>query len=122
MLGHLSFGVTDLARAAAFYDSVMAVLGFVRVQDGPTQIGYGKPGQGDRFALKLREGAATPGAGFHLAFDAPDRATVDRFHAAAMAHGGRDNGPPGPRPRYSPTYYAAFVHDPDGYALEAVHQ
>jgi catechol 2,3-dioxygenase-like lactoylglutathione lyase family enzyme len=122
MLGHLSFGVIDLARAAAFYDPVMATLGFVRVQDTATQIGYGRAGEGDRLALKLRDGAAPPGAGFHLAFDAPNREAVDRFYAAAMAHGGRDNGAPGLRLRYSPTYYAAFVIDPDGYALECVYQ
>jgi len=122
MFGHLSFGVTDLAQAATFYDAIMATLGFVRVQDVPGQIGYGRAGGGDKFALKLRDGAAPPGAGFHLAFDVADRATVDRFYAAAMAHGGRDNGPPGLRSRYSPTYYAAFVYDPDGYALEVVHQ
>jgi catechol 2,3-dioxygenase-like lactoylglutathione lyase family enzyme len=122
VLGHLSFGVRDLARAAAFYDPVMATIGFVRVWDGATGMGYGPPGCGDKFALKLREGAAAPGRGFHLAFDAPDRECVDRFHAAALAHGGTDNGPPGLRPHYGPTYYAAFVIDPDGYEIEAVHQ
>ena len=66
--------------------------------------------------------APAPGPGFHLAFDAADPAAVDRFHAAALEHGGSDDGPPGPRPQYGPTYYAAFVFDPDGNKLEAVHQ
>jgi catechol 2,3-dioxygenase-like lactoylglutathione lyase family enzyme len=63
-----------------------------------------------------------PGPGFHLAFDAASRASVDRFHAAALAAGGTDEGGPGPRPHYGATYYAAFVRDPDGHKLEAVHQ
>jgi len=61
-----------------------------------------------------------PGEGFHLAFTASDRAAVDAFHAAALRHGGADNGPPGLRPHYGPGYYAAFVIDPDGYRIEAV--
>jgi len=122
MLGHLSFGVRDLGRAMAFYDPVMATIGFVRVWSDTTAVGYGPPGGGDKLALKLRDGAAPPGAGFHLAFDAADHDAVDRFHAAALAHGGTDNGAPGLRPHYGPTYYAAFVTDPDGHRLEAVHQ
>lgn len=123
MLGHLSFGVQDLARAAAFYDAVMAPIGWIRVWDSPKGVGYGPPGKGDKLALFPRPGqVVAPGAGFHLAFDAPDRAAVDAFHAAAMAHGGRDIGMPGLREHYGPTYYAAFVIDPDGYKIEAVHQ
>ena len=61
-----------------------------------------------------------PGPGFHLAFAAPSREAVDAFHRAALASGGRDNGPPGLRPQYAPDYYAAFVFDPDGYWIEAV--
>ena len=64
--------------------------------------------------------ARAPGAGFHLAFSAPDRAAVDAFHAAALAHGGSDDGPPGVRLHYDPGYYAAFVRDPDGHRHEAV--
>jgi catechol 2,3-dioxygenase-like lactoylglutathione lyase family enzyme len=122
MIGHLSFGVRDLARATAFYDPVMATVGFVRVWSDATAAGYGPPGEDDKLALKLRDGAAPPGAGFHLAFDAADRDAVHRFHTAALAHGGTSDGAPGPRAHYGPTYYAAFVTDPDGYKLEAVHQ
>ncbi|HXC56228.1 MAG TPA: VOC family protein [Rhizomicrobium sp.] len=122
MIGHISFGVRDLGHATAFYDPVMATIGFVRVWSNPTAVGYGRSGGGDKFALKQRDGASPPGVGFHLAFDAPDRATVDRFHAVALAHGGMDDGAPGLRPHYGPTYYAAFLTDPDGYRLEAVHQ
>jgi catechol 2,3-dioxygenase-like lactoylglutathione lyase family enzyme len=122
MIGHLSFGVADLARAARFYDAALAALGFVRVWTNPDGVGYGAPGGGDKLALFARADAVAPGAGFHLAFDAASPEAVDRFHAAAIAAGGTDNGPPGLRPHYSPTYYAAFVIDPDGYRLEAVHQ
>jgi catechol 2,3-dioxygenase-like lactoylglutathione lyase family enzyme len=123
MLGHLSFGVEDLARAAAFYDAVMAPIGWVRVWDSPKGVGYGAPDGGEKLTLFWRPGeVVAPGAGFHLAFDAPDRGAVDAFHAAAVAHGGRDLGAPGLRAHYGPTYYAAFVVDPDGYKIEAVHQ
>lgn len=120
MLHHLSLGVSDLARAAAFYDAALRELGYVRVWTDADAIGYGRPGGGDKLAIKLRKGVAVPGAGFHLALAAPDRASVARFHAAALAHGGTDDGPPGLRPHYGEHYYAAFVVDPDGHRLEAV--
>ncbi len=123
MLGHLSFGVHDLARSAAFYDAVMAPLGYARVWTSEKAVGYGEPGGGDRLALFARPGrVVAPGPGFHLAFDAPNRAAVDAFHAVALAAGGLDDGGPGYRPHYGDRYYAAFVCDPDGYKLEAVHQ
>ncbi|HKU98399.1 MAG TPA: VOC family protein [Vineibacter sp.] len=123
MLGHLSFGVEDLERAARFYDRILAPLGFERVWSNERGVGFGEKGGGDKLALFARPGqVVAPGAGFHLAFDAPDRAAVDAFHAAAMAAGGRDAGAPSPRPQYGDTYYAAFVIDLDGYKLEAVHQ
>ncbi|HEY5009166.1 MAG TPA: VOC family protein [Caulobacteraceae bacterium] len=122
MLGHLSFGVADLARATAFYDAAMTALGYARVWTSDHGVGYGIAGGEDKLALFPRPDALAPGAGFHLAFDAPSQAAVDRFHAAAIAAGGTDDGPPRLRPQYSPTYYAAFVIDPDGYKLEAVCQ
>jgi catechol 2,3-dioxygenase-like lactoylglutathione lyase family enzyme len=118
MLGHLSFGVRD----PAFYDAVMAALGFRRVWTSDKSVGYGLEEGKDKLALFPRADSAPPGPGFHLAFDAPDRAAVDRFHAAALAAGGVCDGPPGLRPHYGATYYAAFVIDPDGHRLEAVHQ
>jgi catechol 2,3-dioxygenase-like lactoylglutathione lyase family enzyme len=127
MLHHISFGVADLRRSAAFYDAALGALGFVRVwsdfEGGANDqaVGYGRAGGGDKFAIKQRTGAAIVApAGFHLAFAAPDRAAVHRFHAAAVANGGTDNGAPGPRPHYGPNYYAAFVVDPDGYHVEVV--
>jgi len=123
MLSHLSFGVEDLARAAAFYDRVLAPLGYGRVWASATGVGFGPPGENDKLALFPRPGdAAPPGPGFHLALSAPSRAAVDAFHAAAMAAGGRDEGGPGLRLHYGAAYYAAFVVDLDGHKLEAVHQ
>jgi catechol 2,3-dioxygenase-like lactoylglutathione lyase family enzyme len=76
---------------------------------------------GDKLAIKLSAGGVVaPGPGFHVAFAAPSRAAVARFHAAALENGGQDNGAPGLRPQYGENYYAAFVIDPDGYRVEAV--
>jgi catechol 2,3-dioxygenase-like lactoylglutathione lyase family enzyme len=123
VLSHLSFGVADLAKAAAFYDGVLAALGCARVWSNEDGVGYGAAGGNDQLALFVQPGHVTPpGAGFHLAFEAPSRAAVDAFHAVALRLGGRDEGAPGLRPHYSPTYYAAFVTDLDGHKLEAVHQ
>ncbi len=122
MLGHLSLGVADLDRATAFYDPALAALGYVRVWTGDTGVGYAPPGENDKLNLFARAGTCAPGVGFHLAFNAPNRAAVDAFHAAALANGGVDAGSPGLRPHYGARYYAAFVLDPDGHKLEAVHQ
>ena len=121
MLHHISLAVADLDRSAAFYDAALAPLGYVRVWSHATAIGYGLPGGGDKFAIKARgREPAVPAAGFHLAFAAPSRGSVDAFHRVALGSGGRDNGAPGLRPQYAPDYYAAFVFDPDGYRIEAV--
>jgi catechol 2,3-dioxygenase-like lactoylglutathione lyase family enzyme len=121
ILHHLSLGVSDLARAASFYDAALAPLGYIRVCAYPTAIGYGQEAGKDKFSIKLIGGEPpAPGRGFHIAFLAPSRAAVDRFHAAALEHGGQDNGRPGSRPDYGPHYYAAFVIDPDGHHIEAV--
>lgn len=119
-LDHLSLGVRDLSRAAAFYDAALAPLGFVRAWTYDDAIGYGPPGGGDTIAIKARPGARPPGDGFHVALTATSRAEVDAFHAAAIANGGVDEGAPGLRPRYDPGYYAAFARDPDGHRVEAV--
>ncbi|MBI2750510.1 MAG: VOC family protein [Burkholderiales bacterium] len=120
MLHHLSFEVSNLERAAAFYDAALAALSYVRVWTDSTAIGYGEPGGEDKFAIKLQPNVVAPGPAFHVAFAAPSRAAVDRFYAVALQCGGSDNGAPGLRPHYGPNYYAAFVIDPDGYRIEAV--
>jgi len=125
MLGHLSFGVSDVAASQAFYDAVAPAIGWVRLWTDPRGLGYGPPGGGEKLNLfRVDEPGVQLAAGprFHLALNAPDRAAVHAFHDAAIAHGGSSYGEPGPRPHYSATYYAAFVRDPDGHKLEIVHQ
>lgn len=119
MLDHVSIGVSDIPRAGRFYDAVLEPLGYRRLSDGDTSLGYGAE------VVQLWLGAtATPvkpdkDSGLHFCFAAPDRKSVDAFHAAALKSGGTDNGKPGVRADYGPTYYAAFVVDPDGYRIEA---
>lgn len=123
MFDHLSIGVSDLERSGAFYDAVMGALGMVRLAAGRRNVCYGPAGfQGEPpFAiLQAAQGEGVLTRDFHLAFAAPDRLAVDRFHAAALATGGVDDGGPGVRAHYGPGYYAAFVRDPDGHRLEAV--
>jgi catechol 2,3-dioxygenase-like lactoylglutathione lyase family enzyme len=123
VLAHLSFGVESLERATAFYEKVLAPLGYARVWASDAAVGFGERGGADRFALFARPGqTVAPGPGFHLAFRAPSQSAVDAFHAAAIAAGGKDAGAPGLRPHYGASYYAAFVIDLDGYKLEAKHE
>jgi len=123
VLGHLSFGVKDLARSADFYDRALAPLGYLRVWAHDHGVGFGQPGGRDKLALFAKPGqVVAPGPGFHLALTAPSRAAVDAFHAAALDAGAQDCGAPGLRPHFGATYYAAFVIDLDGYKIEAVHQ
>lgn len=121
MLHHFSLAVTDLERAAKFYDAVLSPLGYQRVWTHKTAVGYGSPGGGDKFAIKLRpERVAVPGEGFHVAFSAPSREAVSAFYKAALKHGGKDNGAAGLHLEYGEHYFAAFIFDPDGYRIEAV--
>ncbi|MCB9615179.1 MAG: VOC family protein [Sandaracinus sp.] len=122
MFDHVSVGVRDLDRAVTFYDATLAPLGLVRLFRSTRAAGYGPEGfEGEApFAVIAFGDEARPMLGLHLAFVAKDRAAVDAFFAAAVAHGGVDDGPPGIRASYDPGYYAAFVHDPDGNRLEAV--
>lgn len=121
MLHHLSFPVSDLARSTAFYDAALSALGYGQVWADDTAVGYGLPGGGDLFAIKLRPAPiAVPDEGFHVAFAAASREAVDKFYAAAIAQGGRDNGAPELCLDYGENYYAGFVLDPDGYRIEAV--
>ena len=126
MLHHLSLGAPDIDRAARFYDAVLAPLGYVRVWsdlrpgEDEQAVGYGPPGSGDKLCIKQVTAPVPLIPGFHLAFAAESRSAVQAFHAAALAAGGRDNGPPGLRPDYGEHYYAAFVVDPEGHRLEAV--
>lgn len=122
MLDHVGLTVTDFAAARAFYDAALAPLGVAVLMEvtaeqtgGTEHAGYGADGKPDFW---IGTGGA-PGK-VHVALAAGDRAGVDAFYAAAIAAGGTDNGPPGIRAHYHPTYYGAFVLDPDGHNIEAV--
>ena len=123
MFDHISLGVRSLERSAAFYDAVLAALGYVRLSENVRSVCYGPPGfKGESpFAIiKWGADAKAPGPGFHVAFAAASRDAVDQFHRSALEMGGVDEGLPGIREDYDPGYYAAFVRDPDGHRLEAV--
>jgi catechol 2,3-dioxygenase-like lactoylglutathione lyase family enzyme len=120
---HISIGVADLDVAVAFYDACLGALGLVRLWHQPRAAAYGPAGYEAEapFALVVSApDAPAPREAAHIAFVAPSREAVQRFHAAALAHGGRDEGAPRIREHYDPGYYAAFVRDPDGHRVEAV--
>jgi catechol 2,3-dioxygenase-like lactoylglutathione lyase family enzyme len=117
MYDHIGIKVRDLDRSIAFYRAALGALGHTV---GPQGDGYAGLGPKDEPALWLYAHAGDGGPGTHIAFRAPDRTAVQRFHAEGLKAGGRDNGKPGPRPDYGDTYYAAFLVDPDGNNVEAV--
>jgi catechol 2,3-dioxygenase-like lactoylglutathione lyase family enzyme len=123
MIDHIGIGARDFDASKRFYDAALAPLGIgIMMEVTPEQtggfhgVGYGA--QGKPFFWVSND--SQRGAGMHIAFTAPDRASVDAFYKAAMAAGGTDHGAPGLRPHYHPNYYGAFVLDPDGINVEAV--
>jgi len=117
MYDHIGLKVRDLEASVRFYRAVLAPLGHVLCSKDESGAGFGPEGEP---ALWLYRAGTASGAGMHIAFRATDRAAVDRFHGAGLEAGGRDNGRPGLRADYSPSYYAAFLLDPDGNNVEAV--
>jgi catechol 2,3-dioxygenase-like lactoylglutathione lyase family enzyme len=117
VIDHVGLEVRDYRRSKQFYGAALKPLGFELAMEFEGRMGGfardGKPW------FWIRQGE--PAAGVHVAFRAADTDAVDAFHAAAIGAGGKDNGGPGLREHYHPTYYAAFVHDPDGNNVEAVH-
>jgi len=121
MIDHISVAVRDLKKSETFYTAVLATLGQTKLREWPdAAIGFGK--KYPEFWINARAGM-TPVAGdsgAHICLRAPDSASVDAFHAAAVKSGGSSDGAPGLRPHYYAGYYAAFVIDPDGNKIEAV--
>jgi catechol 2,3-dioxygenase-like lactoylglutathione lyase family enzyme len=118
LLDHLGFDVTDYERSKAFYEQALAPLGLkVLMEPVPGIGGFGADDGKPFFWIDTR---GTPQTGIHVAFECAERATVDAFHAAAVQAGGTDNGAPGIREIYHPTYYGAYILDPDGNNVEAV--
>ena len=120
MIDHISVGVSDLDRAARFYEATLAPLGLSRLMRRPATVGFGK--SYPEFWINLRAGMAPvgPESGVHICLRARSTDAVDAFHAAALGAGGRSDGAPGLRPHDRVKYYAAFVVDPDGNRIEAV--
>jgi catechol-2,3-dioxygenase len=123
MFDHLGLHVKDVAASVAFYKAVLAPLGAKVCSQDDSGAGLGPDGNAVLW-LYAHKGAKGPNAsrvGTHVAFVAPDRKAVEKFHAAGLKAGGVDNGPAGLRADYSPTYFAAFLTDPDGNNVEAVY-
>ena len=124
MIDHVSITVSDLTRAAPVYRAVFEALGHPLVREEADRLGFGtrnRSGDDGHSYLSVFESPdAIVADRRHWCFRAPDRQAVERFHAAGLTAGGRDDGAPGPRPHYHPHYYAAFLCDPDGNRIEAV--
>ena len=119
MFDHVKFGVSDFAASKAFFLRALEPLGVVIVGEGPPSYGVELCPKGGKASLVLFQTEEKP-AHLHLAFVAENRRQVEAFYRAALAAGGKDNGPPGLRPHYHANYYAAFVIGPDGHNIELV--
>ncbi len=120
MLDHVSVGVSNLERAARFYELTLAPLGLARVVTRPATIGFGKAYPEFWINLRADMTPVEPGSGVHICLRAKSTDEVDGFHAAALTAGGSSDGAPGLRPHDRVRYYAAYVRDPDGNRIEAV--
>jgi catechol 2,3-dioxygenase-like lactoylglutathione lyase family enzyme len=120
VIDHVSIGVSDLNRAARFYEQTLAPLGLTRLVTRPATAGFGK--SYPEFWINVRAGMVPVqgDCGGHICLRAKSTGEVDAFHAAALSAGGRSDGAPGLRPHDRVRYYAAFIIDPDGNRIEAV--
>lgn len=117
MIDHIGFEVADLTRSAAFYDPLFFALGGRRMVESEYAVAYGVNAP----VLWIVVRGRTPGPGYgHVALAAAGRAAVEAAYQAGLANGGRDDGPPGPRPQYGRRYFAAYLLDPDGLRVELV--
>jgi catechol 2,3-dioxygenase-like lactoylglutathione lyase family enzyme len=122
MIDHISVAVRNLATSAAFYEAVLGALGLAKLVDrSPATVGFGR--KYPEFWLNAREGLAPQPetTGTHICLRAPGESAVRAFFDAALAHGGKSAGDPGPRQGAFTTYFGAFVFDPDGNKIEAVY-
>jgi catechol 2,3-dioxygenase-like lactoylglutathione lyase family enzyme len=119
MIDHVSIGVNDIGTAKRFYDAALKPLGYACLSESQGSLGYGDGAVALWISAVDHPVPPDPKSGLHFCFTAPTNESVNAFHAAALAAGGKDNGRPGLRADYGPGYYAAFVIGPDGYRIEA---
>jgi catechol 2,3-dioxygenase-like lactoylglutathione lyase family enzyme len=119
MIDHVSLPVRDLAASAAFYERLLAPLGYLKLVERPATVGFGKKYPELWLNLRSDMAPASPNPGAHVALRAASEDAVRAFHAAALAGGGASDGEPGPRQAAMTTYFGAFIRDPDGNKLEA---
>jgi catechol 2,3-dioxygenase-like lactoylglutathione lyase family enzyme len=119
MFDHVQIKVRDFKKSRAFYAAVLGTLGYKTVLEFDVCVGFGTDPH-DMFEVRQADASAPLSVSVHIAFVAGSQEAVCAFHAAALAHGARNNGAPGPRPHYEEGYFSAFVIDPDGHNLEAV--
>lgn len=117
MYDHIGLKVKDLDASVHFYQAALAPLGYALCSRDEAGASFGPAGSP---GLWLYPGGKSAAGTAHIAFGAANRSAVDRFHGGGLGKGGKDNGGPGLRTGYSPTYYAAFLLDPDGNNVEAV--
>ena len=121
MFSHVTIGTNDIGPAKAFYDAVMGAIGQERFYSGDGFAAYGSENDNQTWVMAPFDGKpASVGNGMHIAFLAPNRAAVDEAHRQALDHGGSDEGAPGLRTHYHPSYYAAYMRDPDGNKIQVV--
>ena len=120
MIDHISIAVRDLEAGGRFYEALLGTLGYSRLIARATTIGFGKKHPDFWINHRPAMQAVAPDSGVHVSLRATSTEAVDAFHAAALKAGGQSDGAPGPRPEYTPGYYAAFIRDPDGNRIEAV--
>ena len=120
-MSHVSIGVTDFERSAAFYDKVLATIGCKRIMAHPGAVAYGK--QFPEFWVQTPIDGNPPATanGIHFGFLANSKEEVHAFYDTAIENGATDDGPPGPRPLYGAPYYGCFLRDPDGHKIEAAY-
>ncbi|MGC1776502.1 MAG: VOC family protein [Xanthobacteraceae bacterium] len=121
MIDHVSIAVRDLKGAEAFYTALLKPLGMTKLREWPdAAVGYGKKYPEFWINKRAAMDVIAPDGGVHTCLRAPDKASVDAFHDAALNARGTTDGGPGLRPEYHGGYYAAFIRDPDGNRIEAV--